>query len=385
MAQLWLTVVSVMAMVCAVGAQYTGCSDGSPFWAPARNVLHFGYDTGGNLYTWCTHSGFTNLLVTINFTVPVVITRFLSSGSTYIPLMLTAYTTNFTVEYTQRNSNGDLNYVYYKTETDSKIKYFTQNRFLKQFQLESPIVTESLRLRPLEWFDSTASPNQFDIVCIGVALFGCTTTEATVEQMATTQSSNTGGTTDVGGIATAQPVVLRDYQTLEIALPIGIITIIVVITMVAIGVLLCVTRGRSHHKYEVPQTTPLSPTLLLLDNSALYTTPSEIRRDTIRAVNNELYGEDSGTNSYTVAHDNLEVIYSDSGYEQVSTRQSLSNNHRGNVDNNSAYVPVMSQEGEGDASYVQRGHDFTLESNYENYDIVQDRQHTVNIHEETAH
>ena len=94
--------------------------------------------------------------------------------------------------------------------------------------------------------------------------------------MATTQSSNTGGTTDVGGIATAQPVVLRDYQTLEIALPIGIITIIVVITMVAIGVLLCVTRGRSHHKYEVPQTTPLSPTLLLLDNSALYTTPSEM-------------------------------------------------------------------------------------------------------------
>ncbi len=127
------------------------------------------------------------------------------------------------------------------------------------------------------------------------------------------------------------------------------------------------------------------------------------RRDTIRAVNNELYGEDSGTNryvnnklyikynhsppshSYTVAHDNLEVIYSDSGYEQVSTRQLLSNNRRGNVDNNSAYVPVMSRESEGDASYVQRGHDFTLESNYENYDIVQDRQHTVNIHEETAH
>ncbi len=127
----------------------TGCTDGSeyiislndtitppnqieassfltgPFLAPARNVLHFGYDTGGNLYTWCTHSGFTNLLVTINFTVPVVITRFLSSGSTYIPLMLTAYTTNFTVEYTQRNTNGDLNYVYYKTETDSKIKVYT--------------------------------------------------------------------------------------------------------------------------------------------------------------------------------------------------------------------------------------------------------------------
>ncbi len=117
---------------------------------------------------------------------------------------------------------------------------------MEQFQLKSPIVTESLRLRPLEWFDSTASlDREFDVVCIGVVLFGCTTSEgerklvpvynrnylaikclATVEQMATTQSSNTGGTTDVGGIATAQPVVLRDYQVLEIAMPIGIITII---------------------------------------------------------------------------------------------------------------------------------------------------------------
>ncbi len=104
--------------------------------------------------------------------------------------------------------------------------------------------------------------------------------------MATTQSSNTGGTTDVGGIATAQPVVLRDYQVLEIALPIGIITIIVVITTVAIGVLLCVTRGRSQHKYEVPQNVPLSPTPLLLDNSALYSTPSETYITTIPTLNN---------------------------------------------------------------------------------------------------
>ncbi len=126
----------------------TGCTDGSeyiislnktitppdlisassfltdPFLAPARNVLHFGYDKGGSL-TWCTHSGFTNQVVTINFTMPVVITKFLSSGSTYIPLMITAYTTNFTVEYTQRSTNGDLNFVYYKTEIDSKAKVRT--------------------------------------------------------------------------------------------------------------------------------------------------------------------------------------------------------------------------------------------------------------------
>ncbi len=95
--------------------------------------------------------------------------------------------------------------------------------------------------------------------------------------MATTSSdstaSNTGGTTDVGGIATVQPVVLRDYQTLEIALPIGIITIIVVITTVAIGVLLCVIKGRSQHKYAVPQSISLNPTSHILDNSALYNIP----------------------------------------------------------------------------------------------------------------
>ncbi len=64
------------------------------------------------------------------------------------------------------------------------------------------------------------------------------------------------------------------------------------------------------------------------------------------------------------------------------------------MDNNSAYVSVMSLEGEdeGDTSQrghedegdiSQRGHDFTVEIN-ESYEIVQE-QHTVNIYEETAH
>ncbi len=93
--------------------------------------------------------------------------------------------------------------------------------------------------------------------------------------MTTIASSSTGGMTDVD-IATAQPVILRDYQALEIALPTGIITIIIVLTTVAIGVLLCVIRGRTQHKYEVPQTIPLNPTSLVLDNSPLYSTPSEM-------------------------------------------------------------------------------------------------------------
>ncbi len=101
-------------------------------------------------------------------------------------------------------------------------------------------------------------------------------TGGTTDNMAT--ASSTEGTTAVG-VATAQPVILRDYQALEIALPIGIITIIIVLTMVAIGVLLCVIRGRSQqirrsqHKYDVPLSTPLNPTSLILDNSALYNTP----------------------------------------------------------------------------------------------------------------
>ena len=100
-----------------------------------------------------------------------------------------------------------------------------------------------------------------------------TSSKATASDTGGIIDGSTGGTTDVGGMATAQPVVLRDYQALEIALPIGIITIIIVITTVAIGVLLCVIRGQSQHKYDVPQSTPLNPTSCILDNSALYNIP----------------------------------------------------------------------------------------------------------------
>ena len=53
------------------------------------------------------------------------------------------------------------------------------------------------------------------------------------------------------------------------------------------------------------------------------------------------------------------------------------------MDNNSAYVSVMSLEGEDEGDTSQKGHDFTVEIN-ESYEIVQE-QHTVNIYEETAH
>ena len=212
------------------------------------------------------------------------------------------------------------------------MQYFNQTEPVALFRLGRPIVTDAIRFRPIQASDGSGT-----LICLGVALFGCTEEESEIikinsvlniiyftameevtnkpNTMATTSSdstasntggttdssstgdtiatasntggttdssstggtiataSSTGGTTDVGGIATAQPVVLRDYQALEIALPIGIITIIVVITTVAIGVLLCVIKGRSQHKYDVPQSISLNPTSHILDNSALYNIP----------------------------------------------------------------------------------------------------------------
>ncbi len=87
----------------------------------------------------------------------------------------------------------------------------------------------------------------------------------------------TEGTTSVGGVATVQQIVVKDYQVLEIALPIALLTLLVVIVTVVVGVLVCVSQGRKHvvHKYEIPQTTPISPTTRILDNSALYYSSSD--------------------------------------------------------------------------------------------------------------
>ena len=94
----------------------------TPFRAPARNVLHFGHDEGGTLITWCTVTNDPDPQVIIFFSEPVIITSFIASGTTYRPTNLTAYTTNFTVEYEQRNQNGDISTLYYRRETDNSIK-----------------------------------------------------------------------------------------------------------------------------------------------------------------------------------------------------------------------------------------------------------------------
>ncbi len=63
------------------------------------------------------------------------------------------------------------------------LQYFTQNKPVKLFNLERPIVTESIiRIRPIEWFDSSASPERAtDLVCIGVGLIGCKTSDGELE------------------------------------------------------------------------------------------------------------------------------------------------------------------------------------------------------------
>ncbi len=91
--------------------------------------------------------------------------------------------------------------------------------------------------------------------------------------------SVTEGTTRIVGVATAQQiVVIRDYQVLEIALPVALLTLLIVIVIMITGVLVCFIRGCGNpvHKYDVPLTTPLSPAPRILDNAALYNTVTPI-------------------------------------------------------------------------------------------------------------
>lgn len=95
-----------------------------------------------------------------------------------------------------------------------------------------------------------------------------------------TQATDTTVTTAIGTqeLPTAvQVMVVKDYQALEIALPIALITIVLVAVIVALGVVLCLNVGlgkRSSTRFqrELLETsqTPLRPGTKILDNSALY-------------------------------------------------------------------------------------------------------------------
>jgi len=90
--------------------------------------------------------------------------------------------------------------------------------------------------------------------------------------------------------------VVTDYQALAIVLPIALVTILIVAAIVGVGVVLCVrgtSRKRSSVQYSLQQSDPVK----VLDNNPLYQA-TEVedgreRSDTIRKVENALYGDDS--------------------------------------------------------------------------------------------
>lgn len=93
----------------------------------------------------------------------------------------------------------------------------------------------------------------------------------TTTPLAVTSGTNTQET------PSALPSVIKDYQTLEIALPIAILTIIIVVAIVAVGVLFCLKtrlgkRSSSRYSRELLESsqTALSPATKASDKSALY-------------------------------------------------------------------------------------------------------------------
>lgn len=87
----------------------------NPFVTPPEYVLNFGRaEDSTNVYTWCTASDDSSPSVTINFTEPVVITSFISSGTIHSDDIF--YVTNFTLEYTDISSGEDQIYVHYSQE-----------------------------------------------------------------------------------------------------------------------------------------------------------------------------------------------------------------------------------------------------------------------------
>ena len=135
----------------------------------------------------------------MELTLPVLITQILFSGRT--STLGTAYVTNLTLEYSPPGNKTVLNY--YTTETGSTkvshstinisltipydiyvatfiiIQYFAAPHLNTLVQLEQPLQTERIRLRPVEWVDSYQSFS-LEYICLGVGLFGCLATEGTI-------------------------------------------------------------------------------------------------------------------------------------------------------------------------------------------------------------
>ena len=54
-------------------------------------------------------------------------------------------------------------------------QYFSVPEFTTLIQFERPFLTQRIRIRPVDWFDSDGTDLEF--VCMGVALYGCLQSE----------------------------------------------------------------------------------------------------------------------------------------------------------------------------------------------------------------
>ena len=67
------------------------------------------------------------------------------------------------------------------------LQYFIARHLNALVQLEQPLQTERIRLRPVEWFDSHGL--SFEYICLGVGLYGCLATEGMQSFFADTGTS----------------------------------------------------------------------------------------------------------------------------------------------------------------------------------------------------
>lgn len=166
------------------------------------------------------------------------------------------------------------------------LQYFTIPHLNTLVQLEQPLLTERIRLRPVEWFDS--NDLSFEYICLGVGLYGCLATEGmissanvpvcvysndncqeytylnnnyliiainldmtsmTVGEQSTSQAplATTDNTNDDNRETAAQIItasIVRDCQALAIVLPIALLSITINAVLVGVGVYICVSLRR---------------------------------------------------------------------------------------------------------------------------------------------
>ena len=80
--------------------------------------------------------------------------------------------------HSQHTNNCTYNIMSYTCVMDELImlQYFAAPDLNTLVPLERPLLTDRIRLRPVEWFASAASSVEY--ICLGVGLYGCLATES---------------------------------------------------------------------------------------------------------------------------------------------------------------------------------------------------------------